>query len=39
MNFRHMPELGTVWGYPFALGIMALTCIVLYRRFKESGWL
>lgn len=39
MNFRHMPELGTVWGYPFALGLMALTCIVLYRKFRESDWL
>jgi magnesium transporter len=29
MNFRHMPELGWVFGYPLAIGIMALTVVVL----------
>jgi magnesium transporter len=29
MNFRHMPELGWVFGYPLAIAIMALTVVVL----------
>ena len=39
MNFRHMPEIDEVWGYPLALGLMVLVCSALYRRFKKSGWL
>ena len=39
MNFRHMPELGWFWGYPFALGSMALLSFVLYRVFKRRDWL
>ncbi len=39
MNFQHMPELKAVWGYPFALGLMAVVCGGLYAAFKRSGWL
>lgn len=39
MNFEYMPELKWVWGYPVVLLIMLLICIVLYMRFKKSGWL
>ncbi|MFB3737989.1 MAG: magnesium/cobalt transporter CorA [Candidatus Velamenicoccus archaeovorus] len=39
MNFRHMPELGTRWGYPMALGVMALSAFLLYRVFRRKGWL
>jgi len=39
MNFKGMPELEWRYGYPVALLLMALTCWVLYRRFKKSGWL
>lgn len=39
MNFDDMPELHWVFGYPFALGLMALVCIVLYLVFKRRGWL
>jgi magnesium transporter len=39
MNFEHMPELGSPWGYPFALGLMALVCGLLYRSFRNSDWL
>ena len=39
MNFDHMPELEWAFGYPFAMGLTALGCIGLYRRFKKSGWL
>jgi magnesium transporter len=36
MNFRNVPERDTVRGYPFALGIMGLTCIALYRTFNSA---
>ncbi|MHC1562224.1 magnesium/cobalt transporter CorA [Actinomycetospora sp. C-140] len=39
MNFEHMPELGWVYGYPFALGLMVLTAVVLYLVFRKRGWL
>jgi magnesium transporter len=39
MNFRYMPELGWVFGYPMALGIMALFMLILYIVFKRRGWL
>jgi magnesium transporter len=39
MNFDHMPELHKVWGYPAALGLMALICLAVYMRLKRSGWL
>ncbi|HQQ77992.1 MAG TPA: CorA family divalent cation transporter, partial [Thermoanaerobaculia bacterium] len=39
MNFQHMPELKSPWGYPFALGLMLVVCSGLYRAFKRSGWL
>ena len=39
MNFEHMPELGWRYGYGFAIGIMLVASVVLYRLFKKSGWL
>jgi magnesium transporter len=39
MNFRHMPELGWVMGYPFALTLMAAVCAALYVVFKRRDWL
>jgi magnesium transporter len=39
MNFRHMPELNWVFGYPFALGLMVVAASVLYWMFKRRGWL
>jgi magnesium transporter len=39
MNFEHMPELGWQLGYPFALGIMGLVTVTLYRVFKRHDWL
>ena len=39
MNFTGMPELSWDLGYPLALGIMAIVCGWLYRRFKRAGWL
>ena len=39
MNFDVMPELDQPWGYPAVLAVMALTCVLLFRAFKRSGWL
>jgi magnesium transporter len=39
MNFAHMPELDWVAGYPVAIGSMVLAVLLLWRRFKRSGWL
>lgn len=39
MNFDSMPELHWTFGYPFALALMALVCLVLYLLFKRRGWL
>jgi Mg2+ and Co2+ transporter CorA len=39
MDFDHMPERHWVDGYPFALALMALGSLVLYRMFKRRGWL
>ena len=39
MNFRHMPELDWVFGYPLAIAIMAVTVVVLRWYFKRVGWL
>ncbi len=39
MNFKHMPELDWVWGYPYALALMFGIDIYLWFRFKKSGWL
>jgi magnesium transporter len=39
MNFRHMPELNWIFGYPMAIAIMVLTVVVLRWYFKRVGWL
>jgi magnesium transporter len=39
MNFEHMPELQWTLGYPFALALMALVCVVLFGVFRRRGWL
>ncbi|WP_433476334.1 magnesium and cobalt transport protein CorA [Spirillospora sp. CA-142024] len=39
MNFRHMPELHWLFGYPFALVLMGIVCGVLYTAFKHRDWL
>ncbi|MBK8742937.1 MAG: magnesium and cobalt transport protein CorA [Betaproteobacteria bacterium] len=39
MNFKHMPELDWIFGYPFALSLITVSCVVLYTRFKKTGWL
>lgn len=39
MNFKHMPELDWQYGYPAALGLVAVVCGYLHRRFRRTGWL
>ena len=39
MNFEHMPELGTRFGYYTVILVMAVICFALWRRFKKIGWL
>ncbi|MGH8807137.1 MAG: magnesium/cobalt transporter CorA [Noviherbaspirillum sp.] len=39
MNFEFMPELKWEYGYPASLGVVAVICGYLYRRFRKSGWL
>jgi magnesium transporter len=39
MNFDHMPELGWVFGYPFALLLMLVLGAGLYAVFRRRGWL
>ena len=39
MNFVHMPELSGRWSYAVLIGVVAVTCAVLYRMFKRARWL
>jgi magnesium transporter len=39
MNFEVMPELKWLFGYPFAVALMAASAIVPYLLFKKKGWL
>ena len=39
MNFKHIPELEWAWGYPWALGLMAVSAVLPYLFFKRRGWL
>lgn len=39
MNFEKMPELKWAFGYPMALGVIAVVSGALYWRFKRLGWL
>lgn len=39
MNFDHMPELSWQWGYPFALGLMAVSGLILWTVFRKARWL
>lgn len=39
MNFEHMPELQTRYGYFVVLAVIAIICTWLYFRFKRARWL
>ena len=39
MNFEHMPELRSPYGYYAVVAAMLTICGVLYWRFRENDWL
>ena len=39
MNFKHMPELDYILGYPFALFMMVVSAILPYLYFRWKKWL
>jgi magnesium transporter len=39
MNFEHMPELTTKYGYFIVLAVIVAVCSWLYFRFKRARWL
>ena len=39
MNFAHMPELQSPWGYPMALLLMLGSALVPMWYFRKRGWL
>ncbi len=39
MNFEHMPELHWLHGYPFALGLMIGTAVLMLFLFWLKGWI
>ncbi len=39
MNFKSMPELDWALGYPYALGLMALSVAAPFVYFRRKGWL
>jgi magnesium transporter len=39
MNFKHMPELKWVYGYPGFWTLLLLLSFFLYRAFRRNGWL
>jgi magnesium transporter len=39
MNFKFMPELDEVWGYPFALLLMLLSSVFTLMFFRRKKWL
>lgn len=39
MNFRYMPELDSVWGYPVVIGVSVLIVVLSLLYFKKKKWL
>lgn len=39
MNFKNMPELNWVWGYPASLGLMFVVIGIMVYYFKRKNWL
>jgi len=38
MNFHVMPELAWAWGYPYALGLMAVSALAVWLYFRHLGF-
>lgn len=39
MNFKHMPELEWLYGYPAALGLMAIVAVSILLFFRNKRWI
>jgi magnesium transporter len=39
MNFEHMPELHSRWGYPLIWLIMIVVAIAMLVFFRRRGWI
>ena len=39
MNFRHIPELGWLYGYPFAIALMVASAVIPLWVLKRRGWI
>ena len=39
MNFKNMPELNWVWGYPYALALIVVTTLIPLIWFKWKDWM
>jgi magnesium transporter len=39
MNFKHMPELESPWGYPIVVGVMLVMTTWMLIYFKRRKWL
>jgi magnesium transporter len=39
MNFKHMPELEWVWGYPAVIGLMLVVVTGIILWFRHRGWI
>ncbi len=39
MNFKHIPELEWLWGYPAALCAMVISAVIPFIYFRRKGWL
>ena len=39
MNFKHMPELGWLYGYPVALSLIAASAVLPLWVLKKRGWI
>lgn len=39
MDFEHMPELGSPYGYAAVWVFMAIVCTAIYRALRRNKWL
>ncbi len=39
MNFKNMPELSWIWGYPMAIGLIVLAAVCPVLLLRRRGWL
>ncbi|EWM13914.1 MULTISPECIES: magnesium/cobalt transporter CorA [unclassified Kutzneria] len=39
MNFEDMPELHWRFGYPIVIGVIIMSCLLLYRILRRNRWL